>query len=91
MISGRYTLIEFILTMNNQTILLLFVLNLFLVGESLSQDSGRVTKQGNCNKVPDIKKSTLVGGPCEGCEAIFEYTNSQFFSTDIRKECTIMR
>jgi len=32
------------------------------------------TKKANLNKI--------VGGPCEGCEAIFEYDNKELFATD---------
>jgi len=35
------------------------------------------------NSKPDIElNAKLVGGPCEGCEAVFEYGHKKLFSID---------
>jgi len=73
--------IQCIQTMRIQ-ILLFLLLNTFLVCESPSQDSRQTSDLGGCTQVPDKRQSKLVGGPCEGCEAIFEYPTSQFSSID---------
>ena len=36
----------------------------------------------NCGNSQDQKLKRLVGGPCEGCEAVFEYLDKKLTSTD---------